>query len=108
MATLVLLVDLRADGTNTIRSVLTHMYDRKQESPLRHDGVVQLSDRLFAFDRTKAHGALVQVAAALEQKRWPYLLAQIDSASSLVSGTPRAEVASLLAGAGVQFAPQQP
>ena len=106
MTTLLLLVDLRDDETNTIRSVLSHHYAKTAQSPLAHVGVCMLSDRVFAFDRTIAHSALVRVCAVLAEKGWPYLLAHIQSDASVLAGKPAEEVAALLKSVGVPSAPQ--
>lgn len=103
---LTLLVDLRNDSANTVVSFCSHHFSHKPATPLMHDGVALISDSALLFDRTKAHKALVQVCAILEEKKWPYLLVHIESTASLLAGKPSEEVLTLLASAGVPCSPQ--
>ena len=103
MTQLVLLVCLHDDGVNTLASAAAYLSKGKPVSLLEHDGVSRLGDNLALLDSTKAHASLVQLCAMLEQKSWPYLLLHMDGPASLASGKPPAEVAALLASAGVAF-----
>jgi hypothetical protein len=106
MEKLVLLIDLRNDESNTIRTCVGHICEKLRiPEPWNVDAVL-LSDRVALFDQTKAHSVFVQVCAVLAYRRWPYLVAQIQSDAFVLAGTPPEEVANLLANAGISFVPQ--
>lgn len=87
MKHLTILVYLRDDPGNTLRSRISWLSSKKAMPTLEgRDDAILLSDNAILVDQTTAHGIFSQLCGDLASAGHPYLLLPLDAESSVAVG----------------------
>ena len=87
MQKLSLLVYLRNDNSNTLRSKISWLQENNKMPSLEgRDDAVLISDNELLVDQTSAHGIFAQLCGDLASASHPYLLLPLDAESSVAVG----------------------
>jgi hypothetical protein len=95
MPTLSLVFSLQPDDNNTLVEYLGYRAQQDKTTLLQRDGVVLLSPNAIVFDLSKSHDVFVSTCYELQRRSMPFLVAQIDTMTSLLVGAIPERVASL-------------
>ena len=103
MQRLVLFIYLRE--VETLDAFLSHIAGKLKLNLSKHEGVVRLSDNVYLFEETKAHGVLSILCAEAQKAQRPYVIVPMDPASSLLVGKPPKDIQDILEKFGVPCCP---
>ena len=105
MSRLLLFISLEDDDRKTVDSLIGFLEQTDAKIRFSRDGVTRLSQNVYLFEETTAHGLLVTLQAAACRRSDPYLLVPIESTLSLLVGTPPKDIQGILEKFGVPSCP---